>query len=165
MGDRLTRREIQCLRLAGQDLGNKAIARQLLISPSTVENHLTSAYAKLGTSDRRQAAERVFRDYPEFPQSAPTPMVRTAPGPFAPEASGDEPRPAPDVARVPTWFLPAPPRPLGHRLGIILMFAALAGVVTTGIVSMVARDMTLLASAAPPAAVLTLDSPSSARPQ
>lgn len=49
MSDKLTRREVQCVRLAGQSLSNKEIAAKLNLSPSTVNNHLSRAYAKLGT--------------------------------------------------------------------------------------------------------------------
>ncbi len=68
MADRLTRRELQCVRLAGEGLSNKVIRARLDIgSDRTVERHLSNAYAKLGTSDRYAAAELVRRNYADTP--------------------------------------------------------------------------------------------------
>lgn len=164
MSERLTRREVQCLRLAGRDLGNKAIAQALGISPSTVENHLTSAYAKLGTSDRRVAAGLVARDYPEHPHFAPTPMaVPGGPGPGE-AARGDEAPGASDPGHS-RWILPAPPTRLLRMLGVILGFAALSGLVTGGLVLVARGSMETLAPSAPPNAVLALDSSQPSRTQ
>jgi DNA-binding NarL/FixJ family response regulator len=52
----LTPREIEVLRLIGQGLTNQQIARQLLISASTAKKHIQHIIAKLGVSDRTQAA-------------------------------------------------------------------------------------------------------------
>jgi non-specific serine/threonine protein kinase len=54
-GNPLTERECEVLRLVAQGLANKAIARQLIISPSTVNYHLTSIFNKLGVDTRAQA--------------------------------------------------------------------------------------------------------------
>jgi non-specific serine/threonine protein kinase len=51
----LTEREREVLRLVAQGQANKAIARQLIISPSTVNYHLTSIFNKLGVDTRAQA--------------------------------------------------------------------------------------------------------------
>jgi non-specific serine/threonine protein kinase len=51
----LTAREQEVLQLVAQGLPNKAIARQLVISPSTVNYHLTSIFHKLGVDTRAQA--------------------------------------------------------------------------------------------------------------
>ncbi|MFK0298344.1 response regulator transcription factor [Brevundimonas sp. NPDC090276] len=56
---KLTPRELEIVRLAGQRLGDKEIAQQLNLSPRTVQNHLHRAYEKLGVSDRLQAARRL----------------------------------------------------------------------------------------------------------
>jgi DNA-binding CsgD family transcriptional regulator len=56
---KLTPRELEIVRLAGQRLGDKEIAQQLDLSPRTVQNHLHRAYEKLGVSDRLQAARRL----------------------------------------------------------------------------------------------------------
>ncbi len=55
--ERLTRREIECVQLAGLRLSNQEIADALGLSVSTVANYLQSANAKLGTGHRRAAAE------------------------------------------------------------------------------------------------------------
>ena len=44
------------LRLVGQGLANKQIARRLGIGERTVKAHLTSVFQRLGVSDRVQAA-------------------------------------------------------------------------------------------------------------
>lgn len=51
----LSSREIEVLRLVADGLTNGAIARQLLISESTVKTHLLHVYAKLEVSDRASA--------------------------------------------------------------------------------------------------------------
>ena len=52
----LTPRELQVLALVRQGLANKQIARRLGISERTVKTHLTSTFARIGASDRTQAA-------------------------------------------------------------------------------------------------------------
>jgi DNA-binding NarL/FixJ family response regulator len=52
----LSAREQEVLRLVAQGLANKQIARRLAISERTVKAHLTSIFARLGVSDRTQAA-------------------------------------------------------------------------------------------------------------
>ncbi|MFG1609250.1 response regulator [Actinoplanes sp. NPDC049265] len=52
----LTEREREVLRLVGEGLPNKSIARKLGISERTVKAHLTSVYQQLGVTDRTQAA-------------------------------------------------------------------------------------------------------------
>ena len=51
----LSGREIEVLRLVADGLTNRAIARQLLISESTVKTHLLHVYAKLEVGDRASA--------------------------------------------------------------------------------------------------------------
>lgn len=67
MPNRLTRSQLQCVRLAGEGLTDKAIARQLKISHRTVQTHLREAYERLGVNDRRTAYEAVRRKYGELP--------------------------------------------------------------------------------------------------
>jgi len=53
----LTAREREILTLVARGLDNHAIARNLVVSPLTVRNHLTNILAKLGVADRQAAAE------------------------------------------------------------------------------------------------------------
>jgi DNA-binding NarL/FixJ family response regulator len=52
----LSAREEEVLRLVAEGLPNKLIARRLAISERTVKAHLTSVFARLGVTDRTQAA-------------------------------------------------------------------------------------------------------------
>lgn len=61
---RLTPREIQVLTLIRGGLTNKAIARELGIGPGTVKVHVEKVIAKLGVSDRTQAAVFAARALP-----------------------------------------------------------------------------------------------------
>lgn len=54
--DRLTPRERAVLDLVAEGMTNKAIARELSISPATVKAHVERLIAKLGVADRTQAA-------------------------------------------------------------------------------------------------------------
>jgi NarL family two-component system response regulator LiaR len=54
--DRLTRREREVLELIGRGFPNKRIARELEVSEKTVKTHVGHVLAKLGVSDRTQAA-------------------------------------------------------------------------------------------------------------
>jgi DNA-binding NarL/FixJ family response regulator len=53
---KLTEREIEVLRLIAKGLSNKDISEQLFLSEGTVRNHVSAILAKLGVSDRTQAA-------------------------------------------------------------------------------------------------------------
>jgi DNA-binding NarL/FixJ family response regulator len=52
----LTVREVEVLRLISQGLTNAQVAEQLVISPRTVNTHLTSIYNKLGVESRTAAS-------------------------------------------------------------------------------------------------------------
>src|SRR5438034_6512209 len=54
--DRLTPREREVLELIGRGFANKLIARELGVSEKTVKTHVGHVLAKLGVSDRTQAA-------------------------------------------------------------------------------------------------------------
>ncbi|MDQ5854360.1 MAG: LuxR C-terminal-related transcriptional regulator, partial [Chloroflexota bacterium] len=51
----LTEREVEVLRLLTQGLSYDEIANRLIISPRTVNRHLTSIYSKLDVTSRHAA--------------------------------------------------------------------------------------------------------------
>jgi DNA-binding CsgD family transcriptional regulator len=57
---RLTRREAAVLRLVARGQTDGEIARELFVSPRTVEKHLAHIFAKLGTHSRAGAVARAF---------------------------------------------------------------------------------------------------------
>ncbi|MBV9324194.1 MAG: response regulator [Chloroflexi bacterium] len=59
-GDLLSAREHEVLRLLARGLTNREIAEQLIIAASTVKIHVEHILAKLGVSDRTQAAVRAI---------------------------------------------------------------------------------------------------------
>jgi DNA-binding CsgD family transcriptional regulator len=58
---RLSERQRQCLELVAQGFTSKEIGRQLGLSPSTIDAHLSGALDRLNLSDRAEAARR-FRE-------------------------------------------------------------------------------------------------------
>ena len=50
--DELTAREVEVLRLVAQGLTDEQVAQRLVISPRTVDTHLTSIYSKISVSSR-----------------------------------------------------------------------------------------------------------------
>src|SRR2546430_4824918 len=54
----LSERELDVLRLLGTDLDGPEIARQLVVSLSTLRTHTRSIYSKLGVNSRRAAVSR-----------------------------------------------------------------------------------------------------------
>ena len=56
----LSRQELTVLTLLAQGMSNQQISIRLHISPKTVKNHLTHIFAKLRTSNRRQAAQQFY---------------------------------------------------------------------------------------------------------
>jgi NarL family two-component system response regulator LiaR len=59
--ERLTRREREVLELIARGLSNKRIARELGIAEKTVKTHVGHVLAKLGVTDRTQAALHAVR--------------------------------------------------------------------------------------------------------
>jgi DNA-binding CsgD family transcriptional regulator len=51
----LTAREVEVLRLVARGKTNKEIAAELVLSPATVERHITNIYAKIGARGRADA--------------------------------------------------------------------------------------------------------------
>ena len=60
--DPLTPREREVLALIGRGMPNKLIARELSLSEKTVKAHVSSILAKLGVTDRTQAALYAVRE-------------------------------------------------------------------------------------------------------
>jgi len=58
---KLTKREKEVLELVKTGLENKEIARELFISVTTVETHLSHIYQKLGVRNRTEATFRRLR--------------------------------------------------------------------------------------------------------
>lgn len=52
---KLSRRQIQCLELVGEGLTSKEIGRAVGLSPSTVDNHISTAVDRLGARNRIDA--------------------------------------------------------------------------------------------------------------
>ncbi|QBX38116.1 LuxR family transcriptional regulator [Brevundimonas sp. S30B] len=71
MPDRLTRKQLQALRLAAEGLSNKAIGQRMGLSPRTAEWHLQNAYRALGVSDRDEAYGLVRDRYGSLPGGLP----------------------------------------------------------------------------------------------
>ena len=59
-GPVMTAREVEILGLLAEGLGNKEMARRLLVSEATVKSHLTHVYAKLGVDSRAGAVARAI---------------------------------------------------------------------------------------------------------
>lgn len=49
------------VRLVREGLSNKEVGARLLVSPCTVQTHLTHVYTKLGVSSRMQLAQEAAR--------------------------------------------------------------------------------------------------------
>jgi DNA-binding NarL/FixJ family response regulator len=58
----LSAREQEVLRLVARGLTSKAIAKQLVLSPKTVDHHLSSILNKLGVENRAHAVATAVRD-------------------------------------------------------------------------------------------------------
>ncbi|MDP3370201.1 MAG: helix-turn-helix transcriptional regulator [Brevundimonas sp.] len=153
MTDRLTDRQLECLRLSAT-MTDKDIGRHLGISHHTVNLHIREAVRRLGASSRKAALRRLTCD----------PLYGSEVMAVRPDAALDRPAPGdPDddtenanPTTVGAWLLPPPPRP-SLRPGLILVFAAVAALITVGIVSVVSGAVVALAPLAPPAAILTQD--------
>ncbi len=59
----LTAREVEVLRLVAQGFTNTQVAAQLVVSPRTVNFHLTSIYSKIGISSRNAATRYAIEQH------------------------------------------------------------------------------------------------------
>ena len=59
----LTAREVEVLRLVAQGFTNTQVAAQLVVSPRTVNFHLTSIYSKIGVSSRNAATRYAIEQH------------------------------------------------------------------------------------------------------
>ncbi len=59
-GVEMTERELEILRLVARGQSNADIARTLYVTPKTVKFHLTNIFAKLGVTNRTEAAAYAF---------------------------------------------------------------------------------------------------------
>jgi DNA-binding CsgD family transcriptional regulator len=90
--DKLTPKELECVRLVARDRSSKEIARELGRSGHTVDNQIKSALGKLGLSSRyelaRLVAEHEGRDQT---LASSTPIIQNEPDqPLVPDQPADE---------------------------------------------------------------------------
>lgn len=152
MTGRLTERQLECLRLSAT-MTDKDIGRHLCISHHTVSLHVREAMRRLQVSSRKAALRRLALDPLYGSEAIPAPVD---PGPDRPAPGDPVDDTASTVGSLSGWILPRPPRP-SARLALIFVFAAVAALITVGIVNVVSGAVGALASHAPPNAVLTPD--------
>jgi hypothetical protein len=71
-----------CLRLVAQGMSSKEIARTTGLAPLTVDTYLKQAIARLGVSNRREAARRLLEIEGSQKSGSPSPELAPAgPGP------------------------------------------------------------------------------------
>ena len=78
--DRLSARELAAIRLYGDGLPAKEVARRLSISPTTVRHYLRSAYTKLNTHDKGQLAWLLGQHDDAAQAAADGAVTQTGPG-------------------------------------------------------------------------------------
>ncbi|MFN3931564.1 MAG: helix-turn-helix transcriptional regulator [Brevundimonas sp.] len=115
MTDRLTVREVSCLRLLEGGRKNKEIASRLGIAERTVSNTLQSAYRKLGVTRRQDALAEFRRNWSETGHRlSMSPAGETS-------SSGGVSGPGPQP---PSFYRPTPPG-LVNTSVIVAVFAVI----------------------------------------
>jgi len=71
----LSKRQRQCLHYVGRGLSSKEIARELGISPSTVDNHVRLGMERLNTTSRIEAANLVAQQTTSAENSIPVTVI------------------------------------------------------------------------------------------
>ena len=69
----LSDRELDVLRLLATDLNGPELARELMVSLSTLRTHTSNIYGKLGVNNRRAAVRRARRNSPCYNPTGSTP--------------------------------------------------------------------------------------------
>lgn len=151
MNERLTERQLECLRLSAT-MTDKDIGRYLSISHHTVSLHIREAMRRLGASSRKAALRHLAYDPLYASDAIPSPPVSIPPE-AAPGDQVNEAQQASETARN-IWPLPPPPG-RSVRIGLIIVFAAIAALITVGIVNVVSGAVGAIAPHAPPTAILT----------
>lgn len=83
--ERLSDKQRQCLRLVGRGMSSKEIALETGLTPLTVDTYVKAAMARLGVSNRREAARMLAFDEasqglgsPSSPVAGPPPVQQSA---------------------------------------------------------------------------------------
>ncbi len=130
MTDRLTVREVSCLRLLEGGRKSKEIAAQLGVAERTVSNTLQSAYRKLGVSRRQDAVAEFRRNWSETGHRLS--MSAAAETGSSEGVSGPETRP-------PSFYRPTPPGLVNSSV-IIAVFAVIGVLAVLALVTSRAFD-------------------------
>jgi DNA-binding CsgD family transcriptional regulator len=129
----LTEKQFDALDLAARHLNTKQIARDLAISPRTVQAHLDAARQRLGVATRAEAVQLLL-DTPSADTCSATPIVDQAPelaetpsprGTFEFHDAAAFREPAPWV-EAPRSLSDIEPRHLGKGMRVLLIVAIAA---------------------------------------
>jgi two-component system nitrate/nitrite response regulator NarL len=66
--EKLTRRQLQVLKLAATGKFSREIAKELGVSVSCVDFHLLKAYERLGARNKIEAIIKMRETFPEYPR-------------------------------------------------------------------------------------------------
>ena len=108
LGATLSERQRECLRLVGRGMSSKEIALSVGLSPQTVDTYVKAAMARLGATNRREAARMLADAEARVPQLSESPSRAVDPSPTARQFEG--------TAVWRDWMSLLAPPPLGGRL-------------------------------------------------